>query len=245
MFLGTAGARHMVARQLLSSGGVVLSAGSTQIMVDPGPGTIVQAARQRIDLSRLDAIVLSHRHLDHSGDVNVTIEAMTSGGTHTRGLLLCPEDALESDPVVLRYVRSYLGDIQVLREGGSYSIGEIAVDTPVRHIHPVETYGFNFRTAAGTVSWITDTRYFAGLADHYPGRLLLINVVLKAAGLPIDHLSLDDVERLLMEARPERAVLTHFGMALWQMGTADIARGIAQTTGVEVVAAVDGMRLSI
>ena len=33
----------------------------------------------------LDAIVLTHKHLDHSGDVNAMIEAMTQGGTKKRG----------------------------------------------------------------------------------------------------------------------------------------------------------------
>jgi phosphoribosyl 1,2-cyclic phosphodiesterase len=242
-FLGTAGARHMVARQLLSSGGVLLSAGATHIMFDPGPGTIVQAARHGLNLAHLDAIVLSHRHLDHSGDVNVVIEAMTSGGTHPRGLLLCPEDALESDPVVLRYVREYLGETRVLKEGGHYHVGEVEIETPVRHVHPVETYGFNIRTVAGCLSWITDTKYFDGLIQHYPGEVLVINVVLQESGWPVDHLSVGDVERLVSALRPQRAVLTHFGMRLWQTGTADIARRVSESTGVDVIAATDGMRL--
>ncbi|MFW6102797.1 MAG: MBL fold metallo-hydrolase [Chloroflexota bacterium] len=245
LFLGTAGARHMVARQLLSSGGVILSTGTTRIMIDPGPGTIVQAARHGVNLAQLDAIVLSHRHLDHSGDVNVVIEAMTSGGTHKRGLLLCPEDALELDPVVLRYVRTYLEGIQVLREGGQYMVGDVVIETPVRHIHTVETYGFNFSTPAGTLSWITDSRFFEELTRHYRGRLLLVNVVLRESGLPIDHLSVGDVERLLKALRPERAVLTHFGMMLWQLGPAEVARTIADATGVHVIAATDGLRLSL
>lgn len=245
LFLGTAGARHMVARQLLSSGGVLLSAGATRIMIDPGPGTIVQAARHGLNLTQLDAIVLSHRHLDHSGDVNVIIEAMTAGGTHPRGLLLCPEDALETDPVVLRYVRKYLGEIRLLREGGTCQVGEITLETPVRHVHPVETYGFNFTTAAGSLSWLTDTRYFAGLVEHYRGNILVINVVLQESGWPVDHLSVDDVEHLVSAMRPRKAVLTHFGMRLWETGTTEIARRISESTGVDVIAATDGMRLSL
>ncbi len=235
----------MVARQLLSSGGVVLAAGTTRIMFDPGPGTIVQAARHRINLARLDAVVLSHRHLDHSGDINIVIEAMTSGGTHKRGLLLCPEDALKSDPVVLQYVREYLSGIQLLKEGGQYRIGTTIIETPVRHVHPVETYGFNIHTEAGTISWITDTRYFDALVQHYHGDICLINVVLKESGLPIDHLSISDAERLLRHIRPARAVLTHFGMGVWQMGVAEVAHRIAEATGVDVIAATDGMRLLV
>jgi hypothetical protein len=41
-FLGTAGARIMVANQILASGGLWLSLSGTEILLDPGPGCIVQ-----------------------------------------------------------------------------------------------------------------------------------------------------------------------------------------------------------
>ena len=64
--------------------------GETQIHVDPGPGALVRALSHvpPCNPRELDAIVLSHKHLDHSGDVNVVIEAMTSGGFRRRGAVL-------------------------------------------------------------------------------------------------------------------------------------------------------------
>jgi phosphoribosyl 1,2-cyclic phosphodiesterase len=61
--------------------------GETQIQVDPGPGALVRAlsALPPCVPQELDAIVLSHKHLDHAGDVNAMIEAMTSGGFRPRG----------------------------------------------------------------------------------------------------------------------------------------------------------------
>jgi ribonuclease BN (tRNA processing enzyme) len=70
-FLGTAGARFVVARQFLASGGAWLNLGNTQILLDPGPGSLVQAAKRNFDPTKLEAIILSHRHLDHSGDINI------------------------------------------------------------------------------------------------------------------------------------------------------------------------------
>jgi len=80
-FLGTAGARFVVARQFLASGGAWLSLGDTQLLLDPGPGCLVQATKRKLDPSKLSAIILSHRHLDHCGDINIMIEAMTEGGS--------------------------------------------------------------------------------------------------------------------------------------------------------------------
>ncbi|MBA7623880.1 Ribonuclease BN [subsurface metagenome] len=129
-FLGTAGARLMVASQILASGGLWLELGGTQILLDPGPGTLVQATKRKLRASKLDAIVLSHRHLDHSADANVMIEAMTDGGLRRRGTLFAPRDALEDDPVVLHYLRSYLDNIEILEAGKSYNIGEVTLKDP-------------------------------------------------------------------------------------------------------------------
>ena len=67
-FLGTGGARIMVANQILASGGLWLNLGGTEILIDPGPGSIVQSTKRKLRANKLSAIILSHRHLDHSAD---------------------------------------------------------------------------------------------------------------------------------------------------------------------------------
>lgn len=55
-FLGTAGGRFVVAKQLRSSAGTFISAKGKNVIVDPGPGTLVRSAasRPRIDVSKLE-----------------------------------------------------------------------------------------------------------------------------------------------------------------------------------------------
>ena len=86
-FLGTAGARVMVANQILASGGLWFDLGGTALLLDPGPGTLVQAPKRKLKAAKLEAIILSHRHLDHAADVNIMVEAMTDGGLRKRGVL--------------------------------------------------------------------------------------------------------------------------------------------------------------
>src|SRR5205809_7227388 len=105
--MGTAGARFMVARQVAASGGLFIEDGNTRISLDPGPGAVVQYAQRKIDLTTLDAIVVSHRHLDHVGDVNVMIEAMTEVGFSHSGQIFCPSDAPDEDAVVPKYLRRF------------------------------------------------------------------------------------------------------------------------------------------
>lgn len=248
-FIGTAGARFVVMKQLRSSGGVWLSAGGTNLYMDPGPGALVRClnSKPKMDPSRLDGILLTHKHLDHSGDINVMIEAMTEGGFRKKGLLFAPEDALEKDPVVFNYVRSYLEKIEILRENSQYQLGGITFSTALRHKHGVETYGINFRMASHTISFITDTRFFPELPDLYRGEVLVIHVVrLKPIGNdPIDHLSIEDVKAIVRKTKPKLTVLTHFGMTMIKAKPWEVAAELEKELGVKVIAASDGMKLNL
>ena len=244
-FLGTAGARVMVAKQILASGGLWLNLSGTEILLDPGPGCIVQSTKRKLSADRLSAIILSHRHLDHSADANIMVEAMTQGGFKRRGWLFAPADCLETEPVIFSYLKGYLEGVEVLQEGKSYSVGNISFSTPIRHIHPVETYGMLFTTAEHTFSYITDSRYFDGLCRSYGGELLIINVVRLEADHPYDHLSLPDAKRIITELNPKVAILTHFGMTMWRAKPWEVAQRLSQETGVRVLAARDGMRFDL
>ena len=248
-FLGTAGARIVVGRQLRASGGTWLHLQGTNLLLDPGPGALVRAlsSRPRLDPSRLDAVILSHRHLDHSGDVNAIIEAMTQGGFKRRGILFAPQDALNEDPVVLKYLRGFLDSIEILEEGGRYQVGDVFFSTPLRHQHSAETYGLTFELPEGRVSFVTDTTFFPSLACAYRSDLLIINVVLLEPhqNPAIQHLCLNDAARLIREIHPRVAVLTHFGMSVLRAKPWELASSLAQETGVNVIAARDGMTLNV
>ncbi len=244
-FLGTAGARFVVISQILASGGLWLSLSGTEILVDPGPGCIVQSTKRKLRADKLSAIIVSHRHLDHSADVNIMVEAMTKGGFKRHGWLFAPADALETEPVIFSYLKEYLEGIEILQEGKSYSIGNVSFDTPIRHIHSVDTYGMLFRTAEHTFSYIADSRYFDGLCQNYGGELLIINVVRLESNHPYDHLSMPDAEHIIMELKPKVAILTHFGMTVWRAKPWKIAQRLSEQTGVKVIAARDGMKFDL
>jgi len=254
-FLGTAGARFVVSKQLRSSGGMWLSLNNTQMLIDPGPGTLVRCvhSRPRLDPVQLDGIVLTHRHLDHCGDVNAMIEAMTQGGFKRKGIIFAPSDALEEDPVVLRYARDYVDGVVTLKEGGQYTIGNISFSTPIKHQHGgVETYGLNIyrdtksnRGAKPLISLIVDTRYFPALVDYYTGSILILNVVQATPMEGVDHLDVMGAQRIIAAVRPKLAILTHFGMTMLRAKPWEVAGRIKRDTGHDVVAASDGMAVDL
>jgi len=244
-FLGTAGARFMVSRQLAASGGLWLNLGGTEILIDPGPGSIVQSTKRKLNAEKLKAIILSHRHLDHSGDTNVMVEAMTAGGFNRHGYFFAPPDALNHEPVLFSYLKKYIESVVILEEGKTYAVDNVSFATPVKHIHPVDTYGMVFRAADYNFAYIADTLYFEGLKEHYRCDLLIINMVFTEPRPPVKHLAVPDVARLLGEIRPQVAILSHYGMHVWQAQPWKIAEELTQKTGVKVIAARDGMKFDL
>jgi len=241
-FMGTAGARFMVAKQLAASGGIYLEEGDTRLSLDPGPGAIVQYAKRKVDPSRLHGIVVSHRHLDHAGDVNVMVEAMTEGGFKHRGRLFCPSDALDEDPVVLQYLRGFPEEIVRLQPETAYEVGDIRFATTPRHIHGSETYGFKFGDRLG---WVTDSEYYEGLADQHAAEVMVIHTVLRECIPTLPHLCIADAERIVGDAKPRLAFLTHYGTTVWRANPSKIAADLSQRTGIDVRAASDGLSLEL
>jgi phosphoribosyl 1,2-cyclic phosphodiesterase len=240
--MGTAGARFMVARQVAASGGLFLEEGDTRLALDPGPGAIVQYAQRGIDLTTIDAIVLSHRHLDHSGDVNVMLEGMTDGGFQHRGRLFCPADALDDDPVVFKYIRRFPREIVRLAPETSYAVNGLSFTTSGRHVHQAETFGFRFGEKLG---WVTDSGFYEAIAAQHKAEVMVIHTVLRDCIPTLPHLCIADAERIIRDARPRLAFLTHYGMTVWRANPAEVAERLSQRLGIDVRAAHDGLSIDL
>jgi phosphoribosyl 1,2-cyclic phosphodiesterase len=259
-FLGTGGARFVVAKQIRASGGMWFrfspdagdEAGpTTQIHVDPGPGALVRAtsAVPPCDPAELDALALSHKHLDHAGDINVMIEAMTSGGFRRRGAVLAPRDAFEGEAVIFPYAVKFVATKEILEErSGPYRINDVALETSIRHIHGVETYGMHFTYRGTTVSYLPCGRYFEGLAEDYAAHhpdVLILNVLRYRDSLKVDHMNLEEARHVFATVRPKVGVMTHFSTKMLEQGPERLAQEIEDDLGFRMFAAYDGWTLDV
>ena len=246
-FLGTAGARFVVTQQLRNSGGIWLTHDDTNVLIDPGPGSLLKCltSRPKLNPKLLDGIILTHRHIDHSNDINIIIEAMTNGGFNKKGIVFAPEDSINEDPVILKYVRNYVKKIEILKEKGNYSIGNINFSTPIKHMHGVETYGLNIKIKNSYISLITDTKYFNGLESHYKGDILIFNVVLLEEKDHIMHLSINDVEKIINKNKPKLSIITHFGMTVIKSKPWEIAEKLSNKLNLNIIAATDGKEIDL
>jgi len=242
-FLGTAGARFVMIKQLRASGGLWVNSEGTDVIIDPGPGSIVRCAmsRPRLNPSELEGIILTHRHLDHTNDINVMIEAMTDGGFKKRGVVFCPRDAVVKDSIILQHVKDFPARIEFLRGNSEYKVKDFVFKTSPRHKHPVETYGLKFRVGRLNVSLITDTAYFEGMEDFYRADIVIICVVFYEARPGVEHLCFQNAKDIIKNIRPRKAILTHFGMTMLKNRPHILCEEFSRESKIEVVAAYDGM----
>ncbi|HEY9086511.1 MAG TPA: MBL fold metallo-hydrolase [Candidatus Tyrphobacter sp.] len=251
LFLGSGGARFVVARQIRASGGMWMRFGRTQLHVDPGPGALVRALSHvpPCNPRELDAILLSHKHLDHSGDVNAMIEAMTAGGFRKRGVLLAPGDALDEEPVVFPYAQRFVERVERLEaDAGPYRVGGVEVRTSIAHVHASQTYGLHFTYDGMRVAYLPCGRFFDGLADDYARHqpdVLIVNVLRFRDTLDVDHLTWDDAQRIVERVRPKVAVFQHFGTKMLERDPTALAEALEDRLGLRAIAATDGMLIDI
>lgn len=246
-FLGTAGGRIVVFKQFLASGGIWLESEGTNILIDPGPGSLLKCLAQGLDPMKLDAVLLTHRHTDHSADINVIIEAMSEGGLKPRGTIYAPHDSYYEDPVILKYNDKYVEKKVEIDEGDRYELGKTVMEFPVKHEHTVDTFGVKFATDKYKLSYIVDTNYFEGLLEAYSGcDILMMNLVFNEhRGPRFKHLCFDDAVKLIDGIQPKLAIITHFGVTVWQAQPWTLAEKLEQQTGVKTIAARDGMKFEL
>ena len=251
VFLGTGGGRFAMITQRKRTGGLRILSDKLNLHVDPGPGALVYSLEMGLNPQKIDGILVSHSHLDHTNDLGVLIEAMTDGATKKKGMLAAAHSVLYGndicDKAISNYHKSLPEKIVDAKIGTTFAVDEIKVKAcKAVHSDP-DAVGFRFETGAlGEFAYVPDSEYFEQVSDFYGGVRLLILSVLRPSGKPWKgHMSTDEAARVISEVRPEKAVITHFGMLMIFKGPNREAELIERRTGVPTIAAKDGMHLTL
>lgn len=250
VFLGTGGGRFNLVRQIRGTGGWRIN-GSLSIHVDPGPGALFSSLRFSQDAGKLDLIIITHNHIDHANDAGLLVEAFAKYGKR-KGFAIGSASAINGDGNgdrgISKYHQKSLEKCRIALPGKEMTLkirgkGISLMPTKVRHDDRTG-FGFVLQMGGNRIGYTSDTEYFKGIGRQYSGCDVLIANCLKPAhdGIP-GHLDSRSTAKLLMEAAPSLAILTHLGTGMLTAGPDKEAARVEKESGVRTVAAYDGMRL--
>jgi ribonuclease BN (tRNA processing enzyme) len=246
IFLGTGGDAIVVGKQMRLAGGIVFQVEENQFHIDPGPGAVAKAKDNGVNLRSTVAILVSHAHLNHCNDANAAISAMTLGGMDPKGVLVTNKSAYNGsetiEPCISKYHKTLIEKNLILEPGQRVGINEIdIIATHTVHSDP-DAIGFRFVCPKFTVGYTGDTGYSQQLINDFKDTdILILNVVHPKDKQDQYLLNVDDAVRLLKELKPKLAIITHFGIKIEDLSE---VRNIQRETGVETIAAKDGMMIN-
>lgn len=221
------------------------------VHLDPGPGALIYSIWMKLSPRRLSGVFVSHCHLDHYADAEVMIEAMTAGMTRKRGTLVAPHSVLiggeKGGPAISRYHQSMPKAVIDAAPDDRFSVDGLKVcATPAHHTDP-NTIGFRFETRdVGDIGYTSDTEYVEGIGRHYTGTRLLLLCTLRPSGRSWrGHMTTDDAIKIVREAQPDAAIITHFGMGMLNVGPEKEARLVQADTGIPTLDAKDRMLVEV
>jgi ribonuclease BN (tRNA processing enzyme) len=225
--------------------GYLVSAGGSRILLDCGPG-IVSSLLLR-DAAPIDAVVLSHLHFDHIGDL------IPLGYAHLIGLaaewtaptVYAPPGGAARIAAFCEAAGAGAGHLQACGLAvteydvdNSLAIGE-ALLTFRELVHPGTSRAIRVESSGGAFVFSGDTAVTPALGEHAAGADILLT---EATALPESdiHLPAAEAGRIAREAGCKTLVLTHVDVR----EQAAALRQAREAFGAPVHAAVPGLRVA-
>ena len=239
--------RSSAAFWLETAGGILL--------LDCSASSIHRMAQENLDWANLDAIWISHFHLDHCGglapflfgtkhapNTQSRIKPLRIFGPTGLKKLIDAFDSANAYGLLEQPYPLYVSEIENLEKFEIVpGVEAVAGKTP----HTDESHAIHLRDADGkTLVYTSDTGFWELIAAFARSVDLLLIECSFVRDKPVEiHLELAEAMHLIRKAAPNRAILTHL-YSEWDNVDFNVEIGKFEP-GCEVIEAVDGLRLDI
>lgn len=196
----------------------LLEASGARLLIDAGPGCGQRLIEHGYTVSDVDAVYISHRHIDHlAGLFDLSVHASAAGKPLPRILVAGSEAAGELVEVIRAHVvGSAASSLRVEEVGQGYQLGGGLLLSPVPSRHPVPCHGLLVRERGGaTLYYSADT----SLTFFVESSVAVADISLVEASLPpgmeeaaekLGHMTTSQAAGLAAAAKPgSLVVLTH------------------------------------
>lgn len=246
IFLGTGGDVIVVGKHIRSAGGIIIQSDENQIHIDPGPGSLAKAREYDVDLRDNTAVLVSHNHLNHCNDVNAVISAMTLNGIDAKGVVIGHRGLFENIEGTKQYVTDFhkkcVERCINLDVGQKIGVNDLEIVSTAAMHNETTAMGFKVFTPHFVLGYTGDTQYTDSLAHDFKNvDVLIVNVQNPGDQRKDFLLCTEDAVKLIEQAMPKLAIITHFGIKMIQGDVLTEAREIQRRTKVQTLAAKDGM----
>ncbi len=196
--------------------GILVEVGNQTILFDVGSGTLHRLTQTQVDVNSIDAVFITHFHIDHCSDFIPLCQTLWLSGYQKTLRLFGPPAMREWACGVFEVAFPYLRDkIRIelieLEERETVYLGPVAISTSITTHGSMDTRAYRIEHEGKSVVYTGDTGPCRDVIELAKGTDLLIHELNWLDGKHPEgvHTSPSELMAIVEEADPHKVILTH------------------------------------